>query len=148
MEYADRGELGTGVFLRLLEGGGTHVSFKPKLTYRECRTYGLECQAFKWIPEAIAVYVEVHSDTCLSRGEECLDKGCAAKGCICNNATNTCADASGNAPGSPPGGTELDPEKEFHDRDEKKRKERKEEEDDRLKKKGKERERVPAGARS
>ena len=98
-QYQDQGYLGTGVFLQLPEGGGTRVTFRPKLTYSQCRIFGLDFQAFKWIPEPIASYAEVQSDLCPTSGEECL-KSCAAKGCLCNRASSKCADASGNAPGS------------------------------------------------
>ena len=126
MGYAERGELGTGVFLQLLAAGGTDVTFKPSLTYRQCRTYGIDYQAFKWIPEAIAKFAEVQSDTCPVRGEECFPD-CAAKGCLCNHTTNSCVDATGNASGSPPSGNQSDSGQDARDQVERKRREEEEE---------------------
>ena len=116
------GALGTGVFLQTPAGGGTLVTFRSKITYQQCRTYGTDHRAFKWIPEAVASYAEVQSDVCAARGEECV-RACAAKGCLCNHPTNSCVDATGNAPGSPRGGERSGPGDETEEQEQKRRQE-------------------------
>jgi hypothetical protein len=102
--YDQLGHRGTGVFLRLIEGGGTIVSFTENLSYAECMAIGKAYIAFKWVPKSVATYLEVQAELCELVGEECK-KSCSAKGCVCNPATSTCVDSSGNT-GNNPGGNQ------------------------------------------
>ena len=117
LAYDRQGHRGTGVFLRLLAGGGTVVSFRENLPYAECVRLGEAFAAFKWVPEPVATYLEVQADLCEIVGEECRKK-CSAKGCLCSRATSTCVDSSGNSSNEPGGkqsnrGYENDPRPEI-----------------------------------
>jgi hypothetical protein len=93
---------GTAVFLSILAGGGTFVSFGQNISYEEATTRGEEYAAFKWIPLSVASYAQVVNATCPTPGERCYGR-CQAIGCVCNPSTSTCVDASQNG-GGPAGG--------------------------------------------
>jgi hypothetical protein len=105
-KYIDMIETGSGVFLNLLEGGGTFVSFQENVTYAEARRQGAGYTAFKWIPNTVASFATVQGSICPIPGEPC-GKTCTAVGCICSPATKTCVDASQNGGGGGSGGGQL-----------------------------------------
>jgi hypothetical protein len=96
--YIEMNETGSGVFLNLLAGGGTLVSFQENVTYAEAQRHGEGYAAFKWIPNTVASFAAVQGSICPIPGEPC-EKTCTANGCICSPATKTCVDASQNGGG-------------------------------------------------
>jgi hypothetical protein len=96
-----QGNNGTGVFLRVGASGETLVTFEPNLSYEACVQVGQGFAAFKWIPASVSSYASVVNSRCRLVGEACLDS-CDADGCLCNAASQQCADASGNSQLPPP----------------------------------------------
>jgi hypothetical protein len=89
-------QLGTGVFLRVGASAESMVTFEQNINYAICIQRGQDFAAFKWIPLAIATYMDVEASRCRIVGEAC-SISCDAHGCLCDTNRGECVDASGNS---------------------------------------------------